>query len=132
MLGFLDYLSFAVSLIGVVLILFFAYFGSKWIAGKMSTGMIGKNIKVIDRTALSPDKSLIIVQVSNKYMMLGVSPQRIEKICDLSKEDIAAPTDNMPQSSFKGILQSSLASFNILGANRDKNMESEEIDKSGS
>lgn len=45
-------------------------------------------IKIIECTGVAPDKQLMIVEVGNKRMLIGVTPNSVNKICDLDEDDI--------------------------------------------
>ncbi|MFA5659323.1 MAG: flagellar biosynthetic protein FliO [Oscillospiraceae bacterium] len=76
-----------ISLAGIIALIMATYFGLRWLNKRVSFTP-GSMIKVIERANLGPDKGLMIISVSGKYMLLGVSQQHIEKICDLDKEEI--------------------------------------------
>ncbi len=74
-----------VGIIGLIILLM-------WALRKFNKGMIasgGKRLKVLDRAMLGNDKSVVVVSVAGKCMVLGVTAGRIDKICDLevSEED---------------------------------------------
>lgn len=72
------------------LILWFAYIFTKY-AGKgmqlRGRGMAGK-IKLIDRMVLAPDKSVVIVQVGGRYLLLGISSGQVNLLMEIPKEEI--------------------------------------------
>ncbi len=41
-------------------------------------------IQVLARTPLSPKQQLVVVRVAERAFVLGVSPERIEKVCEMS------------------------------------------------
>ena len=46
-------------------------------------------MRVVERINMGPDKMLLLVNVCGKYMLVGVTSQRIEKLCDLGEEESA-------------------------------------------
>lgn len=83
----MEYIKVVLSLIGVILLILATYFGAKWMTKKVQMRP-GSIIKVIDRVNLTQDKSVVIITVGEKCMLLGVSPQHVEKIEELNKEEI--------------------------------------------
>ncbi len=62
---------------------------------KFSSGVSvlnGSKMRVLDRVTLGRDGMLLVVSVAGKLMLVGVTPQRIEKLCDLemTPEEYAA------------------------------------------
>lgn len=100
------------SLIGMIgafiLILGGAYFVTKWIGKKGSYHSgYSKNIKVIDRLPLGAERQVFIIESAGKTMLIGVTPQHIEKICDLDPEKIIL--DNPAQTAkFSDIMKETL------------------------
>ncbi|MFZ2538302.1 MAG: flagellar biosynthetic protein FliO [Oscillospiraceae bacterium] len=75
-----------IVLVGVVAL---AYYVSKWLSKRCAVqGQNTKYLKVIDRIALGQDRTLCIVQVGDKAMLLGVTQHNIGKICDINIEDL--------------------------------------------
>lgn len=97
---------FFAVLIGIVLL---AYFVSKWLSRRFSSGQAQstKYMKVVDKLILGQDKTLFIVRVGEKPLLLGVSQNGIEKICDIAIEDLPVITSSQPPS-FKDALKSTL------------------------
>ncbi len=80
-----------VSLLGVIGLIFLTYFGARWLHKKFNFGSTYgamSSIKIVECTAVAQDKQLIIVSVGDKYMLLGVTPGSISKICDLDDYEI--------------------------------------------
>ena len=83
----MEYIKVIVSLIGIVILILATYFGAKWMTRKVQTRP-GSIIKVIDRVNLTQDKSVVVITVGQKCMLLGVSPSHVEKIEELDKDEI--------------------------------------------
>lgn len=91
-------------LIGVIAL---AYYVSKWLSKRYAVqGQNTKYLKVIDRIVIGQDRSLCIVKVGEKSMLLGVTQHNISKICDLDSEDLPEVKTN--QASFTNTLKSTL------------------------
>lgn len=82
------------TLLAVGAILYLAYISSKYI-GKSSMALSqSKYLKTLDRTPLSQDKSLAVVQAGDKYFLIGITPNSINKIAELDSEDLVEIPEN--------------------------------------
>lgn len=94
------------ALIGVLALIFVIF----WLMKKFNKHIAlsdSKNMKILERINLGPDKMLILVSVCGKCMVLGVTSAHTEKICDLemTEEELIALSEsskeNAGQPSFK-------------------------------
>lgn len=78
------------TLVIFVVILYLAYITTRYIGKKYSvnTGMSGKNIRILDTVRLSQDKLLMIVKAGNKTVLIGVSKEHMEYICDVDESQL--------------------------------------------
>ncbi len=76
------------TLIMVVLVLMLAYFMTKKIGKGMIHYQNSRNIKVLDRMMLGQDKSLLIIQVGQKYCLIGVAQSGIQLLKELNESEI--------------------------------------------
>ena len=60
-----------------VLVLVLAWLCTRWLGMRYSGFRIGGAVEVLDRTAIGPDRTLVIVRAGGKVWMLGVTPQNI-------------------------------------------------------
>ena len=94
-----EYLMIFASLLGVIGLIFLTYYASRWLNKKFNFGSTygaKSSIKIVEYTTVAQDKQLIIVSVGGKYMLLGVTPGSISKICDL--DDYEIPIDESSKS----------------------------------
>ena len=71
------------ALVGVIALIFLFF----WVLRKVNKGILttgGKRLKILDRATLGGEKSIVVVSVAGKCMVLGVTAGRIDKIEDLS------------------------------------------------
>lgn len=78
------------SLLGVIGLIFLTYFAARWL-NKRTTMAGTRSIKILERANFSQDKSIVIVKVGGKLMLLGVTSEHIERIADLDETDITVP-----------------------------------------
>jgi len=74
---------------GVLLVIFLAYVGTKFISAKYAKMSSGKNIKVLERIALGQDKSLVLISLNKKAYLLGVTGKDISIVCQLDENELA-------------------------------------------
>ena len=78
----MEYFQLICALIGILGLIFVLF----WALRKLNKGVLrsgGKRLKILDRAVLGGEKSVIVVSVAGKCMVLGVTAAKIEKIADL-------------------------------------------------
>lgn len=65
---------------------FLAYFASKFIGKKFSVAQVGKVSKVLDSMSLGPNRSLYVVEIAGKVLLLGVTEQNITLLEEITDE----------------------------------------------
>lgn len=111
----MQYFQMIMALVGVLALVFVLF----WLMKKWNKHVAvsdSKNMKILERINLGPDKMLLLVSVCGKCMVLGVTSNHTEKICDLEQTEdelIDVPESNGENSSFK-------ESFKIILGNMKK------------
>ncbi|MEG0898806.1 MAG: flagellar biosynthetic protein FliO [Oscillospiraceae bacterium] len=101
-----DILWLLTSMMGIVLVLALAYFGSRWVGKRMSSIVSGSKIRIIDKAMLGQDKYLAVVRVGEKVFLVGISGQSINMLSELDSEDFKElPIQQEQQPDFKEILE---------------------------
>lgn len=81
------------ALVGVLALVFLLFWVMKKLNKRISVSST-RNMKILERVNLGPDKMLLLVSVCGKCMVLGVTSNHTEKICDLEQtEDELFPKD---------------------------------------
>lgn len=122
----MDPLQVALSLAGVVLVIFGCYY-VMYFVGTRAAGQSrsrnayrGRCINVLERFAISKDKSFCIVEIAGKIYVIGVSNQSMTIIDTLDADEFAQfnatraesqPWHSMPGGYLGGRLTNKLASF---------------------
>lgn len=78
----MDWIQWALSFLGVLGLIFLLFYAIR----KLNRGIAvksGAKLRVLDRINLGRDGMLLVVSVCNKLMLLGVTAQRVDKLCDL-------------------------------------------------
>ena len=104
----MQYFQMIMALIGV-LALVFAVFWIMRMLNARTTLYSSKNMRILERINLGPDKMLLLVSICGKCMVLGVTSAHTEKICDLeeTEEELTAITENAPsfKETFKNVME---------------------------
>lgn len=99
----MQYFQMIMALMGVLALVFVLF----WLMKKWTKHVAvsdSKNMKILERINLGPDKMLLLVSVCGKCMVLGVTSNHTEKICDLEQTEeelIDVPETNGENPSFK-------------------------------
>lgn len=107
------------ALVGVIALIFLFF----WLLRKVNKGILttgGKRLKVLDRASLGGEKSVVVVSVAGKCMVLGVTAGRIDKIEDLSLTEEEYLSELYPEGS--GRQDNFFAAFSDALAKNVKNM----------
>ena len=79
--------SVVLSLVGglflFVLVLALAWVCSRWLGGRFGFSAAGGTVRVLERVMVGPDRSLLVVRAGEEVLLLGVTPQRIERLGEL-------------------------------------------------
>ena len=79
----------------LIFVLGVAYLTIRWMSRRMSLQPGTRIIKVIDRVMIGQDKCLLIIQIGEKAMLIGMSQNSVQKLSDL--EDIPQLPVNLAQ-----------------------------------
>ena len=77
----MDWIQWLLSFIGVLGLIAVLFYALQKLNKRISTA--GGRLKVLDRISIGRDGMLLVVSVCGKVMLVGVTSQRIEKLCDL-------------------------------------------------
>ncbi len=82
---FEEILSIVLMLLLVIGVFVAAYFTSKFVGGRYQTSMTkGKQrIDIIERKTIGKDQYLLLVKVEGKTLLLGATPQNVNKLDEL-------------------------------------------------
>ena len=90
----MDWIQWLLSFIGVLGLIAVLFYALQKLNKRISTA--GGRLKVLDRISIGRDGMLLVVSVCGKVMLVGVTSQRIEKLCDLdvTEEEYSADRQN--------------------------------------
>ena len=82
-----DYWLMIVYLALIALFIAGLLFARKYLLKRLGGVKSGAYIKIIDRLIVAQDKHIILIEVGNKILIIGVGPQRMETLAEFSKEE---------------------------------------------
>lgn len=82
-----------------------AYFTTRFISGKSSKMLKGRYIQIIDRMPLGRDKNVVLIEVGDKTLLVGVTNQSISTLGQIDGEAIKAAREQTPAKEGKGFAQ---------------------------
>ena len=83
-----EIISLVFSLIGIALVLYLCYWVSRYTSKKMgTTSKFNKNMKVIERIALTQDKGMAIVEICSKYYLVSFSNNSVDILKELNSDE---------------------------------------------
>lgn len=103
-------------LICVVVIIALAYWFTKYVAGRGGLGGFGlssggERFKILARLSLGREQMLVLVQVGERYFLLGVTPSAISTLAEFTAEEAQAwpaAQEQPPAPSFRETLHTIL------------------------
>ena len=119
------------ALLGIIVLMILMCFAARWLHNRFNTGMFGsgqRTVKIIECIGIAQDKQLMIVSVGRKIMLLGVTPNSVNKICDLEEEDLLSEENgNIPsESGFMKSLKKAFEERNRTGENESDTLYKED------
>ncbi len=97
----MEYFQMIMALLGVLALVGLLFWLMKKFNARVSVSDT-KHMKILERINLGPDKMLLLVSVCGKCMVIGVTTNHTEKICDidLTEEELCAKTAGEGNPSF--------------------------------
>ena len=83
------------SLLGILAVLLLVLCGcwlfTRWagtgLAGRMATPAGQRQLKVLERLPVGKDQALLVIQLANRYFLLGSSPSGFSLLAELTEEE---------------------------------------------
>ena len=76
------------TLIVVVLIIYGSYIASKYIGKGLSRNSSSRYMRLIDQITMGQDRHIAIVQVGNKFFLVGITAGQISVLSELQDEEL--------------------------------------------
>ena len=77
----MNLIQWLLSFIGVLGLIFVLFYALRRLNKRVTVS--GGRLKVLDRISIGRDGMLLVISVCGSVMLVGVTSQRIEKLCDL-------------------------------------------------
>ena len=108
--GYKEYTRVISTLLVVIaLIIATFYVLRKKFGVRANIGRRGKLIQVVDHTPMGMKKSVTLVKVPGKHLLLGLTSDRIELITEIADEDIADSSEPVNKKEFLNLVKKSIA-----------------------
>lgn len=86
-------------------VIFLAVYVTKWMGKAKYTGRGTKNLQIVDSLGIGFQNGIHLVKAGKKYVLLGITKDRITFLCELTQDDIEeAQTGEANQPSFENYL----------------------------
>lgn len=97
-------MSLVAALFATCAVLYGCYLFTRMTAKRLSPGGGRRSgrMKTLDYMPLGTDKSLAIVQIGERYFLIGVSSGEINLLTELSPEDVSLPQEEADAAARKG------------------------------
>ncbi|MEA4831988.1 hypothetical protein SDC9_130619 [bioreactor metagenome] len=105
-----DIYSLLMPLLAASAVIIGAYLTARWLAKKQKGCMsgTGSNIKILERAVIGKETYLSIVKVGDKTLLLSMTGQRVEMLCELDPDSLKTNESKHPETGFFNVLCSSL------------------------
>lgn len=77
-----------VTFVVAALIIYLSYVCSKYIGKSMSKGSSSRYMRLIDQITLGQDRHIAVVQVSGRYMLVGITAGQINVLAELQDDEL--------------------------------------------
>ncbi|MFQ5962964.1 MAG: flagellar biosynthetic protein FliO [Candidatus Scalinduaceae bacterium] len=105
---FQDYIRIASTLLMIIpLIIITVYVLKRKYGIKTGIGIGKKHIQIIDHTPLGVKKSMFLVKVPGRHLLIGVTNDKIELITEVSNEDVVDTGENVNKNEFLSLIKKS-------------------------
>lgn len=95
--------SFFLVIFCIVLI-FLAFYATKWLSRAKIAGKLGGNIHVIEAASVGLNCVIQLVKVGNKYFLIGVSKEKVTFLAEIDEEELNF-SDKTESPSFEKYIQ---------------------------
>lgn len=97
--------SLILALLGIALVLYLSYKFSKYLASKVNTANNSSNIHVLERATLGQDKCLAIIEICDKFYVVGIANNNIDILLELDNYEPSEETLTTNSKKFLDILK---------------------------
>ena len=109
-----------------LLVLALTYFTTRFVGAFQKTNSFNMNFEAVETYRITNGKYLQLVRVGEKYLVIGISKDNVNLICEISEDEIDL-TRNKPHSkglygseAFKSIMEQAKQHLDKGGSNNEK------------
>ena len=77
-----------VTFLLAAIIIYLSYICSKYLGKGLARGGSSQYMRMLDQLIVGQNRTLVIVQAGGRYLLLGVGPDKIQTLAELSEEDL--------------------------------------------
>lgn len=77
-----------VTFLFAAIIIYLSYLCSKYLGKGLVRGSSSRYMRMLDQMIVGQNRTLVIVQAGERYLLLGVGPDRISTLAELTEEDL--------------------------------------------
>ena len=110
------------SFILIILVLFAAWYATRWYARRMGPSIGGRSIRVVDRANLANNAAIVIAEICGRYYLFGVSERQVSLIQELPDFQEEHPPEQ--NASFQKLFQK-LVAGKLAGSPKEKDIEND-------
>lgn len=93
-----------------ILVLFISHFTTKFVGNFQSKQYSGGNIKLLEAKRLNSSTYIQIIQVAGRVLVLSVSKDNVNTLCELSEDEYKKMCEEAPQMGASGSVFSNILS----------------------
>lgn len=98
-----------------------AYYATRLLGKRYGMQNSGNgSIKILDRAYIGQDRQILIIQVANQTMLVGVTANGIEKLSDLDPNQLPSLSEKPQTAPFQGLLDGLMKKSGIVEKQRKK------------
>lgn len=75
--------SLILSIIGIILVLYLTYYGTKWLSTKTILANKSNYMNIVDKIMLGPNKYIAIVEITSQYYLISITESNINILKEL-------------------------------------------------
>ena len=83
-----EYLTAVGTFLLAAVIIYLSYICSKYLGKGLVRSSSSQYMRMLDQMIVGQNRTLAVVQAGERYLLLGVGPDRIEMLLELSEEDL--------------------------------------------
>lgn len=83
-----EYFAAVLTFLLAALIIYLSYICSKYLGKGLVRSSSSQYMRMLDQMIVGQNRTLVIVQAGERYLLLGVSPEQIQTLAELSEEEL--------------------------------------------